>query len=40
MTYLQLRNYKTPYITYEEDMKMTKEEFSIWLRKMNAEAGN
>lgn len=39
MTYLQLKNYKTPYITYEEDMKLTKEQFSIWLRKLNAEAG-
>ena len=40
MTYQQLRNYKTPYITYEEDMKMTKEEFSAWLRKFNAEAND
>lgn len=38
MSYQELRAFKKPYISYSEDMKMTKEEFSTWLRKINSEA--
>lgn len=38
MSYQELRNFRKPYIIYEEEMNMTKEEYSDWLRKINAKA--
>lgn len=38
MNYQELKNFRKPYIYYDEDMKMTKEKFSNWLRKINREA--